>query len=84
MPRPPSLTEHAMEAQARLREIRRETAPLWQAAMATGDWTLMSRAHELAATLRAAERQAKTIAGMAERVACPDEVERTPGHGASA
>lgn len=84
MPRPVSLAEHAMEAQVLLRELKRETAPLWTAAMATGDWTIMSHAHELAATLRAAERQARTIAGLAERVACPDEVERTPGHGKAA
>ncbi len=84
MPRPIGLAEHAMETQVRLRELKRETAPLWTAAMATGDWTLMSRAHELAATLRSAERQAKAIAGMAERVACPDEAEPAPGHGAAA
>ncbi len=84
MPRPVPLAEHAMETQVALRELRRITVPLWEAAAATGDWTIMSRCHELAATLRSAERQARSIAGLAELIACPDAPTRTPGHGRAA
>lgn len=72
MPRPAGLAELAMETQVGIRDLKRVTVPLWESAASTGDWTVMSRCHELAATLRSAQRQCKAIAGLADRIACPD------------
>lgn len=68
MPKPLSLAEHAMESQSRIREVRRESAPLFSAALASGNHSAMAEAHALAVTLRTAERQAKRIAGLADGV----------------
>jgi hypothetical protein len=56
---------------------------MWSAAMASGDWDLMAETHELAATLGAARKQLRRIAGRAEAIACPDGVAK-PSHGRAA
>ena len=83
MPRPPSLPEQVVEAQAQLREYRRGLAPLWTAAMASGDWTLMSDVHTLAATLDSSRGLLRRMAGRAEAIACPDGI-AAPAHGRAA
>jgi HPt (histidine-containing phosphotransfer) domain-containing protein len=83
MPRRPPAVELAMEAQSRLRQLRRETAPLFSAALSTGDYALISETHALAGTLRAAGVQARRIAGLAEAISCPDGLARA-GHGRAA
>lgn len=79
MPRPPSVTEQAMEVHAHLRRFRKDTAPLYAAALATGDFTVMAETHALAETLRIAQLQARRLAGFAE-AACADG-RAEPGHG---
>lgn len=83
MPRPMPVVEHAMEVQATIRRLRKTTAPMYEAALATGDIGVLWETHALAQTLRIAQDQAKRIAGMVE-AACPDEPVRRPGHGAAA
>ena len=72
MPRSPSLPERGMEAQVVIRETRRACAPLYEAAMASGDYAVMSETKQLAETLALAGRQAKRLTGYAEGIACPD------------
>ena len=83
MPRPPSLPEQAVEAQALLREYRRGLAPLWTAAMASGGWVLMSECHALAATLDSSRGMLRRMAGRAEAITCPDGIAK-PAHGRAA
>lgn len=83
MPRPVPIDERSMEFQVALRTLRREqAAPLWEAAIATGDWAQLSDAKALDGVLKVAERIAKRMAG---RVAatCADGL-LEPGHGAAA
>jgi len=82
MARPLPLVEHAMEVHAHLRRFRKETAPLYRAALATGDFTVMAETHALAETLRIAQLQAKRLAGLAE-ARCADGIVG-PAHGAAA
>lgn len=82
MARPIPVVEHAMEVQATLRRLRKDTAPMYKAALATGDIGVLWETHALAQTLRIAQAQAKRIAGMASS-ACPDDIAR-PGHGRAA
>lgn len=82
MPRKPLAVERAMECQVAIRALRSQTHPLWEAAMATGDWTLLAECRALASTLKLAAAQARRIAGLAE-VQCPDGVEAS-GHGRAA
>lgn len=81
-PRTPAV-EHAMEAQAALHTLRRLCAPLWAAAMASGDWILMSDRHALADRLRADGRQLRRITGELEAIECPDGL-AAAGHGRAA
>lgn len=74
--------ERAMEVQVALRSMRTHTHPLYEAAVATGNWTLLAECRALAATLKVAALQTRRIAGMAE-TACADGVE-APGHGRAA
>lgn len=83
MPRPLGVAERAMDAQVGIRELRKRTAPLFEAAVATGDWTLMAETKALAETLRVGLKQARRIAGLAEAIACPDGVAGA-GHGRAA
>lgn len=83
MPRQLPIVEHAMEAQSVLRRLRKDTAPMYAAALASGDYAVLQETHALAQSLRIAQAQAKRIAGMAE-AACPDHAARAPGHGAAA
>lgn len=84
MPRPMVLAEQAMETTSLIRELRRQTAPLFEAAMRSGNGAAMAEAHALASTFRVAERQAKRIAGIADGlVVCADGLWE-PGHGAAA
>lgn len=80
--RPVPLVEHAMEVHAHLRRFRKDTAPLYLAALATGNFTVMSETHALAESLRIAQLQAKRLAGFAE-IACADNIAK-PGHGTAA
>lgn len=81
--RPIPIVEHAMEVQATLRRLRKDTSPMYAAALASGDYAVVQETHALAQSLRIAQAQAKRIAGMVES-ACPDEPVRAPGHGAAA
>lgn len=83
MARPLPVVEHAMEAQARIRRLRKDLAPMYEAAFATGDWTVMSETHALAETLRIGQLQARRLAGLTTRIACIDGV-AAPGHGRAA
>jgi len=83
MARALSLVERGMEAQAEIRALRKACAPLHEAAIASGDWTVMAETQALAATLRAAGVQARRLTGFAENIACPDG-RRDSGHGLAA
>lgn len=85
MPRPIPTVEHAMEAQVGIRALRSATHPLWEAAIATGNWTLISEVKALAGTLKVAAAQARRIAALAEpsEHECADGI-REPGHGKAA
>lgn len=74
--------EHAIETQVALRALRSATHPLWEAAIATGNWSLIAEVKALAATLKVANTQARRIAGLAE-TACPDQLVGL-GHGRAA
>ena len=82
MVRPVPVVERAMEVQVALRALRTQTHPLWEAAMATGNWTLMAECIALAGTLKVAAQQARRITGLAE-VRCPDGI-KAAGHGRAA
>jgi hypothetical protein len=83
MPRPLTVVEHAMEVQARLRRLRKDVAPMYEAALATGDFTLLAEAHAIAETLRVGQLQAKRLAGLGEAIHCADGVKGV-GHGRAA
>jgi hypothetical protein len=83
MPRPMPVVEHAMEAHARLRRLRKDVAPMFEAALGTGDWNVVAETKALAETLRIGQLQAKRLAGMAEAIPCVDGIAE-PGHGAAA
>jgi hypothetical protein len=83
MPRPIPPVDHAIEAQAVLHALRRACGPLWEAAMASGSWTLMAESKALAETLRSAQVQLRRISGEIESIACPDG-EAKAGHGRAA
>ncbi len=64
----------AIEAQALLREYRKGLAPMWAAAMSSGDWELMAQVQDLAATLDSSRRALRRIAARSEAIACADGV----------
>lgn len=72
MPKPIGLVERGMEAQAAIRSLRRDSLPLFEAALASGNYSVMAEAKALHDTLKAAATQAKRLTGMAEDIACPD------------
>jgi hypothetical protein len=83
MPRPAALDEHAIEFQVALRDLRRrQAAPLWESAVASGDWSQMSDAKALDRMLRAADALVKRMAGRAS-APCADGL-LEPGHGLAA
>jgi hypothetical protein len=82
MPRPVHVVEHVMEAQVAVTGLRRAAAPLWVAALASGDWDLIADCKALSATIGIASTQLRRMAGRAETV-CPDLL-AAPGHGAAA
>ena len=83
MARSLSLDECSVEFQARLRELRREAAaPLWEAAIGTGDSSQLRDAKQLDQLLRVADRIAKRMAGRV-RSTCADGM-LEPGHGRAA
>ena len=83
MPRPVSLDEQAVEFQVALRDLRsRHAAPLWAAAIASGDWGQLSDAKALDGVLKVAERLAKRMAGRVS-APCADGL-LEPGHGRAA
>lgn len=64
MARPVAIDERSIEFQVGLRDLRRRTAaPLWEAAVASGDWGQLSDAKALDSLLRAADKVAKRMAG---------------------
>lgn len=71
MARPP-LAALAIETQVGIRELARATAPLYEAAMRSGDFSIMAETKALAGTFRTARTQARRIAGLAEGIECPD------------
>lgn len=73
----------SMDLQVEVRELARSAAPMFEAAMATGDWNLIAETKALAQSLRVVGIQAKRVAGMADAIACPDG-ESAPGHGRAA
>lgn len=85
MPKAVPAVERAMEAQVAIRALRSQTHPLYEAAIATGNWTLIAECRALAATLKVAATQARRIAGLAEPGAneCADGM-RQIGHGRAA
>lgn len=75
MARPVGVAMLAVDAQVAIHELaRRQGAPLYEAAMRSGDFAVMAEAKALAATLRVARLQAKRIAGLADGIACPDGI----------
>ena len=78
-----AIDEASIEFQAGVRELRHHAAaPLWEAAIASGEWAQLSDAKALDGILRVADRIAKRMAG---RVAstCADGI-LEPGHGRAA
>ena len=83
MPRPVALDEQAVEFQVRLRDLRRHhAAPLWEAAIASGDWGQLADAKALDGVLKVADRIVKRMAGRAT-AGCADGLFE-PGHGRAA
>jgi hypothetical protein len=84
MPRPIAMAEFAVEAQAVLRETRRQMAPLYEAALRTHNAAVISEAKHVAESLRIAQVQAKRLAGLADGLhGCADGLFE-PGHGRAA
>lgn len=84
MGRPAALAALAMEAQVALRETRREMAPMYAAALASGNLSAISEAKAVADSIRIAERQAKRLAGIADGlIVCADGL-FGPAHGRAA
>lgn len=84
MPRPAALAEQAVEAQVRIRDLRRGMAPVFAAAMASRSFAAVAEAKAVAESLRVAERQARRLAGIADGIGvCADGLFE-PGHGRAA
>lgn len=74
-----ALDEQAVEFQVALRDLRRSVAaPLWEAAIASGDWSQLADAKALEGILRVADRIAKRMAGRVS-APCADGL-LEPGH----
>lgn len=71
MPRPVAVVELGMEAQTAIRSLRKSTAPLYEAALASGDYPVIQETHALAESLRIAGLQARRLTGFAQAL-CPD------------
>lgn len=83
MPRPLPMDAASVEFQVRLRDLRREAAaPLWEAAIGTGDWSQLADAKQLDQLLRVADRIAKRMAGRVHSTCADGMLE--PGHGRAA
>jgi hypothetical protein len=83
MARPIALDEAAVEFQVGVRELRRRAAaPLWEAAIGSGDWGQMADARALDQILKVADRIAKRMAGRVS-APCVDGI-LEPGHGKAA
>lgn len=83
MARALSLDEQAIEFQVALRDLRRQhAAPLWEAAVASGEWSQLADAKALAGILKVADRIAKRMAGRVS-APCVDGL-LEPGHGRAA
>ena len=75
--------EAAVEFQAGVRELRREAAaPLWEAAIRTGDWGQLADAKAIDRLLRSAVSIARRMAGRTH-ASCADGL-LEPGHGHAA
>ena len=72
MPRPAPAVNRAMDAQVALHSLRRSCAPVWAAALASGDWSVMADAKALDSTLRVAFAQLRRLTGQLEAIECPD------------
>ena len=82
MGHPVPVVERAMEVQVAIRGLRTQTHPLWEAALATGNWTLLSECRALAGTLRVAATQARRITGLAEARTTLADAAAAPQRGA--
>ena len=83
---PDTVAEVACDAQAVIRRLRRELAPIFVAVNATRDWQLMSDCEALADHLMLAQRVSRRMAGRAEVLAgkaCACG-QTGPGHGRAA
>jgi hypothetical protein len=79
-----SLAALAMEAQVALRDQRRAMAPMYEAALRSGNGAAISEAKHVAESIRIAEKQANRLAGIADGlVICADGLFE-PGHGRAA
>jgi hypothetical protein len=74
--------EYSMEVQARLRQVRRDASPLYERALATGNYAFLQEVNALAGLIRTAETVAKRVTQFAES-ACADGIAE-PGHGRAA
>ena len=83
MPRAVPAVEHAIEVQVALTDLRRACGPLWQSAIASGDWTLISQCQALSVTLSTVSLQLRRLSGRADSIACPDGCAQH-GHGRAA
>lgn len=78
-----SVADRGMEAQVRIRDLQRASLPLFEAALASGNFAVMSEAKALHATLTVARTQARRLTGYAEGIECPDGIGLF-GHGRAA
>lgn len=70
MPRSAALAELAVEAQVGIRDLRRRTAPLYAAALRSGDVAVVSEVQAIDSALRSALALARNVAGLAETIGC--------------
>ena len=90
MPRPVPAIETRMEVHATamaaheaIENLRRLTAPLYRAAIASGRWDAVSEAKAVADDLRRAQRAARRLAAIGAEIPCPDGL-WAPSHGRAA
>lgn len=88
MPRPAPAVETRMEVHATamtvhdaLGALRRATAPMYRAALASGRWDAISEAKAVADDLHRAQRAARRLAAIGEEPGCQPEHTFGFGHG---
>jgi len=90
MPRPVPAVETRMEVHATAMSVhdailalRRHTAPMFRAAIASGRWDAVAEAKAIADDLRRAQRATRRLAAIADAIPCPDGL-WAPSHGRAA